>query len=158
MKKNYSNADAATVQPTAITNAQSVAYQVNHFQARGYSELEAYAIAFNLSMHDKEEKKFKEYVEYVSDLTNGFETPNKIAYEKSTDFEIISEWAKFLKEYYPAYEELSETDLVENPNIIKEERIVSEWLEYFAADMRVEIETITTGFGTTSVYAVGYSK
>lgn len=155
---NTKNQSAVSEQHVTESNAQLVASRVNHFQKRGYSELEALAITFNLSMFEKEEKKFREYVEFVSELTNGFETPNKVAYEKTTDYTIIYEWVNFLKEHYPAYKELSEADTIDNPNIVNEERIINEHLEYFAADMRVEIETITTGFGTTAIYVVGYSK
>lgn len=155
---NNNQQPAVSEQHVTDSNAQLVAHRVNHFQKRGYSELEALAIAFNLSIFEKEEKKFKKYVEYVSYLTNGFETPNTVAYEKTCDFEILTEWAKFLLEYYPAYEELSEADTIDNPNIVTEERIINEHLEYFAADMRVEIETATTDWGTTAIYVVGYSK
>ena len=104
---------ATSEQHVTESNAQLVASRVNHFQKRGYSELEALAITFNLSMFEKEQKKFKEYVEFVSELTNGFETPNKVAYEKTTDYTIIYEWVNFLKEHYPAYKELSEADTID---------------------------------------------
>ena len=161
MKKNYSKADAATAQPTAITNTQSVVSQVNHFQARGYSEFEAWGIVFNLSMKDKEEKKFKEYVEYVSDLTNGFETPNTVAYEKTTDDEIMWAWGKFVDEHYIGNNKSELYDFYfdfdDNSNIINSKQIVSDWLEEFAADMRVKIENVTVSFGRKFVYVTGYN-
>lgn len=160
MANNNSNADAATATTTAITNTQSVVSQVNHFQARGYSEFEAWAIVFNLYMHDKEEKKFKEYVEYVSDLTNGFETPNTVAYEKTTDFEIISDWVEFVSEYYTGNnksEELCNFIFSDNSNIINSEQIVSDWLEKFAADMFVKIENVTVNYDVKTVYVTGYN-
>lgn len=169
MANNNSNADAATATTTANTNAhtttantnaQSVLSQVNHFlQGRGYSEFEAWGIVFNLSMYDEEEKRFKEYVEYVTDLTNGFETPNKVAYEKTTDFEIIHDWIEFVSEYYTddnKLEELCKFIFSDNSNIINSERIVSEWLEYFAADMRVKIENVTVNYDVKTVYVTGY--
>ena len=46
----------------------------------------------------------------------------------------------------------------DNSNIIDNKQIVSEWLEEFAADMRVKIEKVQVGFGRKFVYVTGYSK
>lgn len=162
-------ADAATANTTAITNAQSVASQVNHFQARGYSEFEAWGIVFNLSMKDKEEKKFKEYVSDltngfetpISDLTNGFETPHTVAYENTTNDEIMWAWGEFVDEHYTGNNKSELYDFYfdfdDNSNIINSKQIVSDWLEEFAADMRVKIEKVPVSFGRKSVYVTGYN-
>lgn len=160
--KQSMKADAATANTTAITNAQSVVSQVNHFQARGYSEFEAWGIVFNLSMKDKEEKKFKEYVEYVSDLTNGFETPHTVEYHTTANDEIMWAWGEFVDEHYTGNNKSELYDFYfdfdDNSNIIDKKQIVSEWLEEFAADMRVKIERVPVGFGRKFVYVTGYSK
>lgn len=169
--KQTMKADAATAKTTAITNAELVAIQALRGYFEGYLEASALAILFNLSMREKEQKKFKEYVKYVSeltngfetpisDLTNGFETPHTVAYEKTTDFEIISEWVKFVSEYYTGNnksEELCNFIFSDNSNIINSKQIVSDWLEEFAADMRVKIENVTVSFGRKFVYVTGYN-
>lgn len=161
MENNNSKMNSSKDIVTAITNAQSVVSQVNHFQARGYSEFEAWGIVFNLSMKDKEEKKFKDYVEYVSDLTNGFETPHTVAYENTTNYEIMWEWEKFVDEHYTGNHKSELYDFYfdydDNSNIINSKQIVSDWLEEFAADMRVKIEIVTVSFGRKFLYVTGYN-
>ena len=51
-------------------------------------------------MAEKEQKKFKEYVEYVSDLTNGFETPHTVEYNTTANDEIMWEWGKYVNKHY----------------------------------------------------------
>lgn len=158
--KQSMKADAATANTTAITNEELVAIQALRGYFEGYLEASALAILFNLSMREKEQKKFKEYVDYVSDLTNGFETPNKVAYVKTTDYEIMLEWGKFVNEHYTGNNKSELYDFVfsDNSNIITQKEIVSDWLEEFSADMRVKIENVTVSFDRTLLYVTGYSK
>lgn len=157
--KQTMKADAATAKTTAITNAELVAIQALRGYFEGYLEASALAILFNLSMREKEQKKFKEYVKYVSELTNGFETPNKVAYEKTANDEIMWEWGKFVSEHYTGNNKSEVYDFYfsDNSNIINSKQIVSDWLEEFAADMRVKIENVTVSFGRKFVYVTGYN-
>lgn len=168
--KQTMKADAATAKTTAITNAELVAIQALRGYFEGYLEASALAILFNLSMREKEQKKFKEYVKYVSeltngfetpisDLTNGFETPHTVAYENTTNDEIMWEWGKFVDEHYTGNNKSEVYDFYfsENSNIINSKQIVSDWLEEFAADMRVKIENVTVSFGIKFVYVTGYN-
>lgn len=158
MNKNL-KADAATANITAITNTELVAIQVLRGYFEGYLEASALAILFNLSMREKEQKKFKEYVEYVSDLTNGFETPHTVEYNTTDNYEIMWAWGKFVDEHYTGNNKSEVYDFYfsDNSNIIDKKQIVSEWLEEFAADMRVNIEIVTVSFGRKFVYVTGYN-
>jgi hypothetical protein len=153
-------ADAATAKTTAITNAELVAIQALRGYFEGYLEASALAILFNLSMREKEQKKFKEYVEYVSDLTNGFETPHTVEYHATANDEIMWEWGEYVDKHYKGNNKSEVYDFYfsDNSNIVDKKQIVSEWLEEFAADMRVKIERVPVSFGRTFLYVTGYSK
>ena len=159
---NNNQQSAISEQHVTDSNAQLVAHRVNHFQKRGYSELEALAIAFNLSMFEKEEKKFKEYVEYVSDLTNGFESTNHIAYNYTTDIEICNQWMEYVDKFCPEYDNM---DIIlkcilvyDSVQTIDSERLIDRWLKYFASELGVKIKTTIDKDGKKSVYVTGYSK
>lgn len=158
--KQSMKADAATANTTAITNAELVAIQALRGYFEGYLEASALAILFNLSMREKEQKKFKEYVEYVSDLTNGFETQHTVEYNTTDNHEIMLEWGKYVDKHYTGNNKSEVYDFYfsDNSNIIDKKQIVSEWLEEFAADMRVKIKTTKDKDGKKSVYVTGYSK
>lgn len=158
MKKSM-KADAATAKTTAITNTELVAIQALRGYFEGYLEASALAILFDLSMREKEQKKFKEYVEYVSDLTNGFETQHTVEYNTTDNYEIMWAWRKFVDEHYTGNNKSEVYDFYfsDNSNIIDKKQIVSEWLEEFAADMRVNIEIVTVSFGRKIVYVTGYN-
>lgn len=153
-------ADAATANKTAITNAELVAIQALRGYFEGYLEASALAILFNLSMREKEQKKLKEYVEYVSDLTNGFETPHTVEYNTTSDDEIMWAWGEYVDKHYKGNNKSEVYDFYfsDNSNIITQKEIVSDWLEEFAADMRVKIEKVPVGFGRRFLYVTGYSK
>lgn len=157
--KQSMKADAATAKKTATTNAELVAIQALRGYFEGYLEASALAILFNLSMREKEQKKFKEYVEYVSDLTNGFETTHTVDYDPTDNYEIMWEWGEYVDKHYTGNNKSEVYDFYfsDNSNIIDKKQIVSEWLEEFAADMRVNIEIVTVSFGRKFVYVTGYN-
>ena len=99
--------------------------------------------------------------EDVSDLTNGFETPHTVAYKKTTNDEIMWAWGKFVDEHYTGNNKSELYDFYfdfdDNSNIINSKQIVSDWLEEFAADMRVKIENVTVSFGRKFLYVTGYN-
>lgn len=126
-----------------------------------HNKMKDLAETFDEELFEIEQKKFKEYVEYVSDLTNGFESTNHIAYNYTTDIEICNQWMEYVDKFCPEYDNMDtilKCILVyDSVQTIDSERLIDRWLKYFASELGVKIKTTTDKDGKKSVYVTGYN-